>query len=272
MNRQKAVLSAIATALAAIVYPSVSLARDQTPQDLTVEIVQADNECVGGLGLQESSTECVYKEVSALVNWLFGWVNEYQEFQLEVLKGKYPFYGVGISHNYVNTEENSDGGVLKATILEVWEGSPADKAGLKPNDVIVNVNGLAVSDITIRQDSATEALDVHNQEVVIRETIMNARDPFTIAVKQDGEVLTFALSKAVLGQEVADIIARNEDEIKKRRTAVKDMVGELVRQVEAHKDDKEMLLNFYDQFNDLDGYQDEPVIKILYVEAEKWGR
>ena len=275
MNRQKMLLSTIAAVILIVAYPSLSTAQDQVQQGLTVEIVPADNECVGGYGLKESSLECVYEQVSSLANWLSGWINEDQKFNLEVLKVNYPFYGVGIHYRYVSTEKNSDERVLRVTIMEVWKGSPADKTGLQPDDVIVNVSGWEVPEFVVpgdKQISTTDALHVRDLEVAIKEAVANAKDPFTMAVERDGQVIDIELAKTTLGQEIADVLRNNLAEIERRNMAVRDMAEELVRQVEVHKDDKEMLLNLYDQFSDLNSYQDEPFLAILFVEADKWQR
>ncbi|MBI3274158.1 MAG: hypothetical protein HYZ69_03360 [Candidatus Colwellbacteria bacterium] len=272
MNRQKAVLLIISLAAFFVAYPSLSLAQDQVQQNLTVEVVPADNECIGGLGLKDSSVECVYDQVSSLVKGLSGWINEYQKFQLEILEDEYPFYGVGIGFHYTQTETTDSFALYRPVILEVWKGSPADEAGLKSQDIIRRINDLVILGAVANKNSEAEPSFMQDQDIFVKETITNARDPFTMAVERDGQVVDVELSKTTLGQEVADVLRNNLAEIERRTTAVRDMVEELVRQVEVHKDDKEMLLNLYDQFSDLDGYQDESFVEILFVEADKWQR
>ena len=62
---------------------------------------------------------------------------EYEE-EMRDTEGSYSGIGVSIT-------QNTEGGIL---VVDCYEGSPADEAGLKANDVITAVNGTDVTEMT----------------------------------------------------------------------------------------------------------------------------
>ena len=86
---------------------------------------------------------------------------EYEE-EMRDTEGSYSGIGVSIT-------QNTEGGIL---VVDCYEGSPADEAGLKANDVITAVNGTDVTEMTpaevskmIREkEDGTSILTVYHQE------------------------------------------------------------------------------------------------------------
>ena len=86
---------------------------------------------------------------------------EYEE-EMRDTEGSYSGIGVSIT-------QNTEGGIL---VVDCYEGSPADEAGLKANDVITAVNGTDVTEMTpaevskmIREnENGTSILTVYHQE------------------------------------------------------------------------------------------------------------
>ena len=62
---------------------------------------------------------------------------QYEE-EMRDTEGSYSGIGVSIT-------QNTEGGIL---VVDCYEGSPADEAGLKANDVITAVNGTDVTEMT----------------------------------------------------------------------------------------------------------------------------
>lgn len=86
---------------------------------------------------------------------------EYEE-EMRDTEGSYSGIGVSIT-------QNTEGGIL---VVDCYEGSPADEAGLKANDVITAVNGTDVTEMTPAEvskmiqekEDGTSILTVYHQE------------------------------------------------------------------------------------------------------------
>lgn len=74
---------------------------------------------------------------------------------------------LGVSHRMINSSRNvlDDNGVMGALVLNVQPGSPADKAGIKPNDIIVR---LGDKDIKFSLVATLNKYFEPNQDTVIR--------------------------------------------------------------------------------------------------------
>ena len=92
---------------------------------------------------------------------------------------------VGIGAN-INTSKN------KLVVVEVYKGLPADKAGLKPGDEIIKIDGLDVSDL---QESATQFLNGKKNTTVALTYLRNGKTVEVIVSRGDVKPKAVPVSK-----------------------------------------------------------------------------
>ncbi len=99
-----------------------------------------------------------------------------------------------------------------ALISEVFKGDPADKAGLQPGDVVIEVNGTKIKDthqllIVIAGFHVGEKVNVKvvrdNQEKVFQVTVTERKDKPEVAMEQGGKKEEFGMAVQDITPEIA---------------------------------------------------------------------
>ena len=93
------------------------------------------------------------------------------------------YVGIGAT---INTSKN------KLVVVEVYKGLPADKAGLKPGDEIIKIDGLDVSDL---QESATQFLNGKKNTTVALTYLRNGKTVEVIVSRGDVKPKAVPVSK-----------------------------------------------------------------------------
>jgi len=99
-----------------------------------------------------------------------------------------------------------------ALISEVFKGDPADKAGLQPGDVVIEVNGTKIKDthqllIVIAGFHVGERVNVKvvrdNQEKVFQVTVTERKDKPEVAMEQGGKKEEFGMTVQDITPQIA---------------------------------------------------------------------
>lgn len=136
------------------------------------------------------------------------------------LEGSYS--GIGISI-YKDTKTN------QMIIASVFDGSPADQAGLKVNDIILEVDGTSTEKLTTTEFSQM-VLKGEKEEFSLK--ISRSGQEMTVTVKKSGVVIpsveskTFERNNKKIGYIYVSIFATNTD--KQFKTALKDLEKEKI--------------------------------------------
>jgi len=128
--------------------------------------------------LMQASVKQMLKELDPYTTYL----NE-QDVEKARIYQSGAYVGIGAT---INTSKN------KLVVVEVYKGLPADKAGLKPGDEIIKIDGLDVSDL---QESATQFLNGKKNTTVALTYLRNGKTVEVIVSRGDVKPKAVPVSK-----------------------------------------------------------------------------
>lgn len=184
----------IAILFGGVIGSLITVSRNLTDDENLKEFVETYRNVVQEYYKKVDKSKLINSAIKGMVNYLGDPYSTYMdeddtESFNQTVDGKYD--GIGVSVSIVDK---------KATVVSIFENSPASKAGIKIGDIIINVNGKSTVD---------KSLD----EVVAM--IKKSKDKIDLIVIRDGKEKKFKLelSSVVIPSVSSEIINKNDKNV-----------------------------------------------------------
>lgn len=141
--------------------------------------------------------EGIYKGVVESLNDPYASYFTSEEYQEQLEKVTKEYYGIGAT-----LSKNEETGLV--TIIYVYEGTPAEKAGLQVDDVIVTANGLEATDMTL-DDFVDQIRGEEGTDVVLEIAREGEKELLTISVTRE-EIELPTIDYEMLGEDIGYIL------------------------------------------------------------------
>ncbi len=184
----------IAILFGGVIGSLITVSKNLTDDDNLNEFVETYRNVVQEYYKKVDKSKLIDSAIKGMVNYLGDPYSTYMdeddtESFNQTVDGKYE--GIGVSVSIVDK---------KATVVSIFENSPASKAGIKVGDIIINVNGKSTVD---------KSLD----EVVAM--IKKSKDKINLIIIRDGKEKKFKLelSSVVIPSVSSEIITKNDKNV-----------------------------------------------------------
>lgn len=184
----------IAILFGGVIGSLITVSRNLTDDENLNEFVETYRNVVQEYYKKVDKSKLINSAIKGMVNYLGDPYSTYMDEEdtesfNQTVDGKYD--GIGVSVSLVDK---------RATVVSIFENSPASKAGIKVGDIIINVNGKSTVD---------KSLD----EVVAM--IKKSKDKIDLIIIRDGKEKKFKLelSSVVIPSVSSEVISKNDKKV-----------------------------------------------------------